>query len=723
MLMDATAIAAGLKDLARNFYWGWHPEVVAIFRDLDPELWRAVNHNPTTFLSRLAKNVLQEKGTEPVPETRLIRVLEQVRRYLQTEDGWGLWHAGPLGVNPVAYFSAEFGLHESLPIYSGGLGLLAGDHLKAASDIAVPMVGVGLYYTNGYFNQIVDASGWQQERYLKFDISDLPLEPVTDEYGHPVRVSVQTGSGDIQVRALGTSVGRNRLLLLDTNVDGNSEQNRAITSALYSGDNDVRIRQQVVLGVGGLRVLAAMGIRPSVVHLNEGHTAFAVLELTRSLMERDGQTFENIREMAAGQTVFTVHTPMEAAVDRYKPELVERVLEPLRQQLRISKYDLLALGRVDPSDEREPFCSTILGLKMSRWRNGVSALHARVSRAMWRKVWPELPQERIPIGFITNGVHVATWLAQQMDELYSRYLGKDWQDKLDDPHTWRKITEIDDAELWETDQFQRNHLIEYVRRNAFAQAKARGESEEICTAAQNCLRPSVLTIGFARRMTTYKRGDFLLRDLNWLDRIVNHPTRLVQIIIAGKAHPKDEPAKKILQQVFRVTRDRRFLGRIIFLENYDINVSRHLVQGVDLWLSTPRRPLEACGTSGQKVAVNGGLNLSVLDGWWAEAYDGANGFAIGCGSEHSNWERQDHLDAQSFHDVIESKVVPLFYDRGPDDIPHGWVAMQKRSLQTLVWRFNARRMLTDYTLGYYLRAAGGVTSSLLLNSKILNSKF
>jgi len=710
--MDINQSAIGLKNLARNFYWGWHPEVVAVFRDLDPELWREVNHNPITFLSRLAKNVLEEKGKEPVPEARLTSALEQVRRYLETEDAWGLSSAGPLRVNPVAYICAEFGLHESLPIYSGGLGVLAGDHLKAASDLAIPMVGVGLHYTKGYFDQIVDASGWQRERYLNFETKDLPLEPVVDEYGHPIRVTVEMDAGSIQVRAWGIGVGRNRLILLDTNIDGNSEQDRQITSTLYSADGDIRIRQQIVLGVGGLRVLAAMGIRPSVVHLNEGHTAFAALELIRCLMERDGQTFENMKDVAAGQTVFTVHTPLEAAVDRYKPELIERMLEPLRQQLRISKYELLSLGRVNPHDEREPFCPTVLGLKMSRWRNGVSALHARVSRAIWHKVWPELPQEKVPIGFITNGVHVATWLAQQRDALFCRYLGKDWQERLDDPQTWRKVTEIDDGQLWETDQFLRNHLIEYVRRNAFAQAEARKESEEICTAMQNCLKPSILTIGFARRFTTYKRGDFLLRDLNWLDHIVNHPERAVQIIIAGKAHPKDEPAKKILQQVFRVTHDRRFLGRIVFLENYDINVSRHLVQGVDLWLSTPRRPLEACGTSGQKVAINGGLNFSVLDGWWAEAYDGTNGFAIGTGSEHSNWDRQDHFDTKSFHEVLENRVLPLFYHRGPDGIPHGWVAVQKRSIQTLGWRFNAHRMLLDYTTGFYLPAAGGVTSSL-----------
>ncbi len=714
--MDVTEVAARLKDLARNFYWGWHPEAVAVFRDLDPELWRAVNHNPTTFLSRLAKNVLEQKGAGPVPVTRLTRALEQVRHYLETENAWGLWHAGPLSVNPVAYFSAEFGLHESLPIYSGGLGILAGDHLKAASDLAVPMVGVGLYYAKGYFDQTLDGAGCQHERYLNIDISELPLEPITDEYGDPVRVAVQTDVGDIQVRAWGTGVGRSRLVLLDTNVDGNSEHSRALTTALYGGDGQARVRQQIVLGVGGLRVLAAAGIRPGVVHLNEGHTAFAVLELTRYLMERDGQTFENMMELAASQTVFTLHTPLEASVDRYRPELIERVLEPLRQQLGISKDDLLALGRVDPKDDHEAFCPTVLGLKMSRRRSAVSALHARVSRAMWHKVWPEFPEESAPIDFITNGVHIGTWLAPQKDELYSRYLGRNWKERANEPATWRKVTEINDAELWEINQLLRNHLVEYVHRNAFAQAQARRDSEEICAAASTCLNPSALTIGFARRFTVYKRGDFLLRDLGWLDHIINDPEQPVQIIIAGKAHPRDEPAKKILQQVFRVTRDRRFLGRIVFLENYDINVSRHLVQGVDLWLNIPRRPLEACGTSGQKVALNGGLNLSVLDGWWAEAYDGMNGFAIGYGSEHSNWERQDHVDTQSFHEVMENKVIPLFYERGKDGIPHGWVAMQKRSLRTLAWRYNARRMLLDYTRGHYLPAIGGMTASLPVSS-------
>jgi starch phosphorylase len=713
--MDIVSIVTKLQDLAQNFYWGWHPEVINVFRDLDPQLWRTVNHNPIEFLARLAKKVLAEKATQPISETRLSQAMQQLHRYLETPDTWGHWHAGPLQVNPVAYFCAEFGLHESLPIYSGGLGVLAGEHLKAASDLAVPIIGVGLCYTKGYFEQTLDKNGWQQEHYVNYDISTLPLVSTTDEYGRPIRIIVQIGSSDICVRAWVADIGRNRLLLLDTNVEGNSEQHRNLTSTLYSGDSKFRMRQQIVLGVGGLRMLAAMGIYPGVIHINEGHAAFAVLELIRSLMKRDGQPFKNVQKLAAGMTVFTIHTPVEAAVDRYEPEIVKQALEPLRDQLKISENELLALGRVDREDEKELFCPTVLVLKMSQWRNGVSALHARVSRAMWRNIWPELTEDRIPIGFITNGVHVSTWLAEAMNQLYDRYLGKDWRERIDNPSTWNAVTQIDDAELWEKTQFLRVHLIEYVRRTACAQAKASGKPDEVCKATLTYLSPSVLTVGFARRFATYKRCNLIFQNLKWLENVVNHPKRPIQIIIAGKAHPEDVPAKQILQQVFQVTRDQRFRGRVVFLENYDINVTRHLVQGVDLWLNMPRRPLEACGTSGQKAMVNGAINLSVLDGWWAEGYNGRNGFAIGSGGEHTDWEHQDNLDAQSFRNVMDKKVIPLFYDRDNQGIPRGWLAMQKHALQTLAWKFNARRMLRDYTLGCYLPAVGGMASSLPAN--------
>ena len=717
--MEIDGIVAKLQSLAQNFYWGWHPEVINVFRDLDPQLWRTVKHNPTEFLAQLAEKVLTEKATHPISETHLSQAVQQLNRYLQTHDTWGNWHAGPLSVNPVVYFCAEFGLHESLPIYSGGLGVLAGDHLKAASDLAIPIIGVGLCYTKGYFDQTLDKNGWQQEHYENYDISSLPLKPTTDEYSRPIRIIVQAGSSDICVRGWLANIGRNRLLLLDTNVEGNSEQDRGLTTSLYRGDNRLRMRQQIILGIGGMKMLAAMGICASVVHLNEGHAAFAVLELARSLMKRDGQVFENIQRLAAGMTVFTVHTPVEAAVDRYDIDLVKEELGPMRDQLKISEDQLLALGQINPQNDREPFCPTVLALKMSKWRNGVSALHSRVSRAMWKNVWPRLSEDDIPIGFVTNGVHVSTWLAEAMDQLYKKHIGKDWQKNIDDPNTWSTVTEIDDAELWEKNQFLRTHLIEYVRRSAFAQAKARGESDEICNIMANCLDFSVLTMGFAKRFATYKRCNLIFQDLNWLESIINHSDRPVQLIIAGKAHPYDTPAKQILQQVFQITRDQRFLGKIIFLENYDINVTRHMVQGVDLWVNIPRRPLEACGTSGQKAAINGALNLSVLDGWWAEAYNGRNGFAIGKGGEHADWERQDSIDAQAFRDVMEEKVIPFFYDRNSHGISKHWLEMQKHALRTLAWKYNARRMLRDYMLGCYLPAAGGTTSSLSVEKQLV----
>lgn len=713
--MNVNVTLDRLRDLAKNLYWAWHPDILRVFRDLDPQLWRIVNHNPTEFLSRLADQVVQEKAAELAIECRLTKAFHHLQSYLQAERVWGAWHAGVLRARPVAYFCSEFGLHESLPTYSGGLGVLAGDHLKAASDLAIPMVAVGLFYAKGYFEQSLDRNGWQQEHYLAPHMPSLPLEPVMGDGGR-LRVSVQTNAHSIWIEAWLAWIGRNRLVLLDTNVAGNSDYDRSLTATLYGGDHRLRILQEAVLGIGGMRMLAAMGVHPGVIHLNEGHAAFASLELTRQLMERDGQTFENARRIASAMTVFTTHTPVEAGHDRFEPDLARQVLGPTRQQLGLSEVDMMALGRIDPEDRKEPFCMTVLGLRMSRYRNAVSALNARVCRAMWRRVWPDLTEDHIPISHITNGVHVSTWLAEPLGQLYSRYVGPDWQERIEDPHTWADIDKVPDADLWEIHQGLRHQLIEYSRRVLHRQAVNRGENEEACNQALNMLDPQALTIGFARRFASYKRAYLLLADWGWLDSLVNGP-RPVQFILAGKAHPNDQAAKLVLQQVYKASRDPRFLGKIVFLENYNINVARHLVQGVDLWLNMPRRPLEACGTSGQKVAINGGLNCSTLDGWWAEAFDGTNGFGIGHGGEHANWEHQDDLDAQALRRVMDHEVLPAFYDRSDDGLPHRWIAMQKRSIRTLMWRFSANRMLIDYALGCYLPAAGGLTSSLPLDTQ------
>ena len=701
-----------LRELAGNLAWAWHPDVVELFRDLDPALWRRVGHNPVVFLKQLPAQSLQKKAEELGLEARLTHVFHGLQDYLETDQTWGHLRAGPLLAQPVAYFSAEFGLHESLPIYSGGLGVLSGDHLKAASDLDVPIVGVGLFYAKGYFNQRLDANGWQQEHYLPMEVADLPLSPALDEAGEELVVTLplRSDSQHIHVRAWLAHIGRSRLVLLDTNIEENAEPDRALTARLYGGDDRVRIRQELVLGVGGMRALAAMGILPSVLHLNEGHSAFAVLELARQLMRREGRAFEDVRERTAQRTVFTTHTPVEAGHDRFTPKLTMETIGPLGDQLEIDDEALLGLGRVSPDNRDEPFCMTILGLKMARSRNAVSSMHGRVSRSMWHELWPDRSEDEVPIGHITNGVHIASWLAVPMARLYHRYLGEDWLGRLDAPGLWEAIERIDDVEFWEQHQLLRNHLIQYVRRCEHEQREMREEPTE---PAAHAMDPNVLTIGFARRFASYKRAQLLLSDLDRLDALVNDADRPIQIIFSGKAHPADDWGKRAIKQVFDVTRDKRFAGKIVFLENYDINVVRHLVQGVDLWLNNPRRPLEACGTSGQKVILNGGLNLSVLDGWWAEAYDGRNGFAIGTGVEHHDWEHQDAMDAQALFEALEQSVVPMFYDRDAEGLPRRWVRMEKHAIKALAWRFSAQRMLIDYTLGCYLPAAGGVTTSFM----------
>lgn len=699
-----------LRELACNLYWTWNPDLIAIFRDLDPDLWRDVGHNPVEMLDRITPEAIQERTTELALEARISQAFHRMRDYLESVGTWGSRHAGPLRARPVAYFSAEFGLHESLPIYSGGLGVLAGDHLKVASDLDVPLIGVGLFYAKGYFHQRLDPTGWQQEEYFSADLEKLPLQWARDADGSPLRVSVRTRSGEIHAGVRTAQVGRNRLILLDSNVEENDPEHRQLTAELYGGDERTRIRQELLLGVGGLRALQAMGYCAGVIHCNEGHSTLAILELARRMMQAEGRTFEQVRERVAGGSVFTTHTPVPAGHDRFSPDLLEEVVGPLRDELGISAEDLLALGRVDPGNRDEPFCMTVLGLRMSRHRNAVSDRHGRVTRAMWTGLWPDRAEDEIPVGHITNGVHVSSWLAIPMFAFYARHLGEDWQEWMHESQTWAPVADIDEVEFWEQHQIRKANLVEYVHRTVTRQAAARNGGEAPPAEVPR-LDPDVLTIGFARRFATYKRPELLLGDLDRLARLVNDPDRPVQILYAGKAHPNDEPAKKRIQRVFEICRDERFAGRVVFIENHDINVGRHLVQGVDVWLNTPRRPLEACGTSGQKVVLNGGLNLSVPDGWWAEACDGRNGWAIGCGTEHADPDRQIEMDRGLLFEMLEREVVPLYYDRNDQDVPHGWIARQKAAICTLPWRYSARRMLRDYTMRCYLPAAGAMTSS------------
>jgi starch phosphorylase len=701
-----------LWTLARNLWWSWDNDSTSLFRDLDPVRFRQLNHNPIALLSEIPLAKLERRAGELVLHGRINYAYRRQQEYLRADRTWGATHAGVLRPRPVAYFSAEFGLHESLPIYSGGLGVLAGDHIKSASDLDIPLIGIGLFYSQGYFRQRLDREGWQQEQYLQTDVSQLPMEPAIGKNGEPVAVELVTRSGIIHAKVWRAKVGRCDLLLLDSNVEGNAPEDRELTSRLYGGDGRVRIRQELLLGVGGFRALKAMGITPAVLHLNEGHSGFAVLDAIANRMQEEGLSFEQAVPRVSREVVFTTHTPVPAGHDRFSAGLIEEHLGPLRERLGLSDRQLMDLGRAIPGNEFEEFCMTVLGLKLSRRANAVSALHGEVSRAMWTGLYPGKLEDEVPIGHITNGVHVPTWLAPQMFRIYDRHLGTGWLEHSGESRTWEGIENIDDGELWETHGALKLRLLEFVRRRAVEQSQRRGESPETLQRLSRVLSPDALTIGFARRFATYKRANLILADIEKLASMVNDPKRPVQFVFAGKAHPRDEPGKRVLQQIAQLMRDPQFADKFVFVEDYDINVGRLFVQGVDVWLNNPRRPLEASGTSGQKVVLNGGLNLSVLDGWWAEAYDGLNGFAIGTGRTHSSMNVHDTRDGEDLYRTLREEVIPLYYQRDRDGLPRGWIKRMKRTIRTLGWRFNANRMVMDYTLKCYVPAAGGTSSEM-----------
>jgi starch phosphorylase len=703
-----------LWTLARNLWWSWDNDSTSLFRDLDPVRFRQLNHNPIALLSEIPLAKLERRAGELVLHGRINYAYRRQQEYLRADRTWGATHAGVLRPRPVAYFSAEFGLHESLPIYSGGLGVLAGDHIKSASDLDIPLIGIGLFYSQGYFRQRLDREGWQQEQYLQTDISQLPMEPAIGKNGEPVAVELVTRSGVIHAKVWRAKVGRCDLLLLDSNVEGNAPEDRELTSRLYGGDGRVRVRQELLLGLGGFRALKAMGITPSVLHLNEGHSGFAVLDAIANRMQEEGLTFDQAVPRVSREVVFTTHTPVPAGHDRFNAGLIEEHLGPLRERLGLSDRQLMDLGREISGNEFEEFCMTVLGLKLSRRANAVSALHGEVSRAMWTGLYPGKLEDQVPIGHITNGVHVPTWLAPQMFRIYDRHLGTGWLENSGESRTWEGIENIDDGELWETHGALKLRLLEFVRRRAVEQSQRRGESPETLQRLSRVLSPDALTIGFARRFATYKRANLILADIEKLASMVNDPKRPVQFVFAGKAHPRDEPGKRVLQQIAQLMRDPQFADKFVFVEDYDINVGRLFVQGVDVWLNNPRRPLEASGTSGQKVVLNGGLNLSVLDGWWAEAYDGLNGFAIGTGRTHSNMNVHDTRDGEDLYRTLREEVIPLYYQRDRDGLPRGWIKRMKRTIRTLGWRFNANRMVMDYTLKCYVPAAGGTSSEMAL---------
>lgn len=698
--------------LARNLWWSWDQDSTGLFRELDPERWWQLNQNPISLLAEIPFAGIERRARELVLHSRINYAYRRQREYLEADRTWGARHAGILRTRPVAYFSAEFGLHESMPIYSGGLGVLAGDHIKSASDLGIPLIGVGLFYAQGYFRQRLDRNGWQREEYFPADLNHLPMEPAIARKGEAATVKIETRSGAIRAKIWRIKAGRCDLFLLDSNVEGNAPEDRELTSRLYGGDGRTRIRQELLLGVGGLRALRAMGVTPGVLHLNEGHSVFAVLEAIRYRMQDEGLDFDRAATRVAREVVFTTHTPVPAGHDRFSADLVEEHLGPLREALGVSSHRLMELGREGLHDRSEDFCMTVLGLRFARRANAVSSLHGEVSRTMWKSLYPGKQEDEVPIGHITNGVHMPSWLAPQMVRLYDRHLGSGWQTRGGESSLWDAVEKIDDAELWETHLSLKSRLLEFVRLRVVEQAERRAEPPEVLQRLSRVLSPDALTIGFARRFATYKRANLILADIERLGSMVNDAKRPVQFVFAGKAHPRDDPGKRLLQQIAEMMRDPQFADKFVFVEDYDINVGRHFVQGVDVWLNNPRRPLEASGTSGQKIVLNGGLNLSVLDGWWAEAYDGLNGFAIGTGRTHANISLHDARDGEDLYRVLREEVIPLYYQRDRDGLPRGWIKRMKRAIRTLGWRFNADRMVMDYTLKCYVPAAGGTSSDM-----------
>ena len=698
--------------LASNLWWSWTPEVERLFRNLDPVRWRELDHNPIALLSEFTSSRLYERANEMVLFSRINQAYRRLKVYMGNHQTWGSTHAGVLGAKPVAYFSAEFGIHESLPIYSGGLGVLSGDHVKSASNLGVPLVAVGLFYAQGYFRQKLDRDGFQNEEYDDTQVEHLPIKPATDQEGDPILIDIETRTGHIKIKVWKVQVGRVPLYLLDSNVEENDPEDRQLTSRLYGGNERTRIRQELVLGVGGVKALHAIGVCPGVFHLNEGHSGFGPLEVIRCRMTDDGLAFDDAVREVAMQTAFTTHTPVPAGHDRFAPELVEEHLGPLRDQLKISFDEFMGLGRIDPQDPSELFCMTVIGLKLSRTANAVSQLHGSVSRRMWASLWPWRVEEEIPIGHITNGVHSQTWLANQMRTLYNKHFPTDWADRLGEPSVWNGILNVDPGELWETHNTLKARMISFIRRRLVDQSSRRDEDAAAIDFAQSVLDPEVLTIGFARRFATYKRANLIFSDLDRIKSLMNDPHRPIQIVFAGKAHPKDQPGKDYIRAIANLRNDPELKARVVFVEDYDVNLCRHLVQGVDVWLNNPRRPLEASGTSGQKVVLNGGLNLSILDGWWAEAFDGKNGFAIGNGTHHVSDEVSDQRDAESLYQVLENEVAPMFYHRDIDGLPREWIRRMMHSINTLAWRFSSDRMVMDYAHHVYLPAAGGLSCKM-----------
>jgi starch phosphorylase len=702
-----------LGELAYNLWWTWNYDAQRLYLRIHKELWASVNHNPVRFLRQVERSRLNAVTNNRYYLEFYDRMFRAFDQYMESEETWYSKKYTNESDRLIAYFSMEFGLHETLPIYAGGLGVLSGDHAKEASDLGLPFVGMGLFYAEGYLTQRITEDGWQEAMYNSPAYDDLPIVPVTNGNGVPLTISIELPGRDVKARLWEIHIGRAPLYLLDTNVEANTPADRALTARLYSSDQDLRISQEILLGIGGVRALRAMGYNPSIWHMNEGHSAFLVLERIREFIEAgianpavennpQGNSFEEAAQLVRNSNVFTTHTPIPAGNDEFPLWLVDKYFAQLWPKLGLTRDQFVDLAR-HTLGWGDTFSMPVLALRHSAGRNAVSELHGRVTRKMWNFIWPETPEAEVPITHVTNGVHARTWLARRLGHLYERYLGVDWLEHLDDPDSWELVGNIPDEQLWSVRQHLKRKLVAYVREYT-RQHWIRGGWHPVQVVASGILLdPYVLTIGFARRFAPYKRANLILRNMDRLIKILTHSEMPVQIIFGGKSHPDHEGGKLLIQEVYRAVKRADCGGRLVFLEDYDMNLARYLIQGVDVWLNTPRRPNEASGTSGQKAALNGVLNCSVLDGWWREGYNGKNGWAIGKDADLDNPDMQDEADAESLYDILENEIVPLYYHlRSSDGLPGEWIARVKESIRTLGPQFNTRRMLKEYVERMYL---------------------
>lgn len=692
---------ARLSELAYNLWWTWNPEAQRLYLRIDRELWERVGHNPILFLRQVERARLNSVTNNRYYLESYDRIMRSFDQYMERKDTWFMQNHPELRNRPIAYFSMEYGLHEIIPIYAGGLGVLSGDHVKEASDLGLPFVAVGLYYSEGYFGQRITEDGWQEAYYVHHPLDDLPIMPILDEDGKLITVTIELPGREVHARIWEIHVGRVPVYLMDTNIPENDPADRMLSSRLYSSDLDMRISQEILLGIGGMRALRILGYNPKIFHMNEGHSAFLVLERIRELVA-GGRSFTEAAELVKRSNIFTTHTPVPAGNDEFALWLVDKYFSQLWPELGLTRDEFIDLAR-NKVAWGDAFSMPVLALRNSAFRNAVSELHGHVSRAMWHSLWPALPEQDVPITYITNGIHMDTWLARRLGHLYDRYMGVDWRERADDLVIWEQVMNIPDEQLWAVRRHLKRKLAAYISERARQRWLSGGVHPVQTLASGVMLDPYVLTIGFARRFAPYKRANLILHDLDRLLNLLNKPGCPLQIIFAGKSHPDHEGGKMLIQEVYRVVKRAEAGGRLVFLEDYDMNLARYIIQGVDVWMNTPRRPNEASGTSGQKAALNGVLNFSVLDGWWREGYNGKNGWAIGEDKDYAATTQQDDADAKSLYDTLENEIIPLYYlERSSDGLPGEWLARMKESIRTLAPQFSMRRMVKEYVDRLYL---------------------